>query len=454
MKKNNAIFVCNSCGAEYTKWNGKCQSCNLWNTIPEEPIIINAKEIKNENKYNKLDFSAIDDDVNEQVRFLTGISEFDRVCGGGIVPASAILIGGDPGIGKSTLLLQISAYLSKKINCIYISGEESKNQIKQRALRLDIKDTKMQIACSNSVDEIIASINEECDLLVIDSIQTIQTNEITASPGSISQIKLCSHKLITFCKLNNIVLIIVGHVTREGNIAGPKLLEHMVDSVFYFEGNNNSQFRVLRAIKNRFGRTDEIGIFVMEEKGLIPVNNPSEFLLSEHNDEISGTAVFAGMQGGRPILLEVQSLIAKGNFPSPKRAIIGSELNKLSVILAVLEARYDIPFSNFDVYLNISGGIKISEPGIDLAIVASLISSSINKPLPRGSIFMGEISLTGQVRNIEYLEQRISEASRLGFKKVFIPHVKNIKNLQKFKNLEMIEISNLFELINYLRGTK
>jgi DNA repair protein RadA/Sms len=454
MAKKVNSFICSTCQATYPKWTGKCDSCEQWNTIVENTNInIATSNHKNISKGNLLKFENLADRTEILPRYLTTIEEFDRVCGGGIVSGSAILVGGEPGIGKSTILMQVVAKLSKTLNCIYISGEESIDQIARRAERLGIEDKNLQISTASSINDILYTISKmpETKLLIIDSIQTVYLEEIGSIVGTVSQVKACANELINFCKKNNIILIMIGHVTREGQIAGPKVLEHMVDCVLYFEGEKNNNYRILRAVKNRFGACDEIGIFEMTETGLQEVENPSALFLQDYLSNLSGTAVFCALEGIRPVMVEVQSLINPTVFPTPKRAVVGADSNRLSMITAVLENKAGILFANKDIYLNIAGGLKITEPSLDLAIVASLVSSFLDKPLVKGSVFIGEVSLSGQIRNTSALEKRLNEAQRLGFELAIIPKL-NDKQRKMLKNsIKTIEIQNINDIINFIK---
>jgi DNA repair protein RadA/Sms len=359
-------------------------------------------------------------------RLLSGIAEFDRVCGGGLVAGSVLLVGGDPGIGKSTLLLQVAAQLSQQTPCCYISGEEAVDQIRMRAFRLGVGHTHLLLASATNLSDILATLKQGTPpaVVVIDSIQTIFSESIDSAPGSVSQVRLCTQELISFAKKYHTVIILVGHVTKEGTIAGPRVLEHMVDTVLYFEGERGHQFRLLRGVKNRFGATDEIGVFEMTHTGLIEVTNPSALFLSERAEAVSGSVVFAGMEGTRPLLVEIQALVAPTAFGTPRRAVIGWDVNRLAMVIAVLEARCGILFGMRDVYLNVAGGLKIQEPAADLAVAAALVSALFDQALPQETIFFGEISLSGEVRGVPQTEARLKEAAKLGFKHAVIPQTK------------------------------
>jgi len=424
MAKTQHQFVCQDCGGWHSKWSGRCDTCGAWNSIVEEVLSTkpNArqKQIDPESFFSTLE-TASDNPLLSHSRILTGVSEFDRVCGGGLVPGSVILVGGDPGIGKSTLLLQVVASLSGTESCAYISGEEALTQLRLRAQRLKVNKASVHMASSTQLQDILAAIEklQGLKLVIIDSIQTMMSPEIASTAGSVSQVRTCTQDLISLAKKRGHVVVLVGHVTKEGVLAGPRVLEHMVDTVLYFEGEKNYDYRILRSVKNRFGATDEIGVFAMGDQGLTEVSNPSELFLANHQNEVSGTAIFAGMEGTRPILVEIQALVAPSYLPSPRRTAVGWDSNRLSMVLAVLEARCGVSFGNRDIYLNVAGGLKISEPAADLAVAAALISAVKNKPVPPSSIYFGEIGLTGEVRPVSHSELRFKEAEKLGFSEAF-----------------------------------
>lgn len=413
-------YICSNCGSIASKWSGQCFECQSWGTIEEE-IVSNSKvTVVAGGAPQRIE--ELDNIVTEKLRRATSIEELNRVLGGGLVAGSAILIGGDPGIGKSTLLLQLSAsFAMGGLGCLYITGEESIEQIKLRGQRLGVSDTKASITAITNLEDIIATIDagkKDLELVIIDSIQTIYSNELSAPPGSISQIKACAHELTSYAKQNNIAIILACHVTKEGQLAGPKVLEHMVDTVLYFEGDHNGHFRILRSIKNRFGSVGEIGVFEMTSGGLAEVSNPSELFLMERENNVSGTVVFAGIEGSRPLLIEIQALIAPSNIPTPRRSVVGWDVNRLSMIIAVLGVRYGLNLSAYEVYLSVAGGLKITEPAADLAVAAALISAATNSPVPQQSVFFGEIGLSGEVRKVTQAEARVKEATKLGFNKI------------------------------------
>ena len=439
-------YSCESCGTIHTKWAGKCPDCGAWNSLIEEYEVggfgsnsgleTNNQKLKPE-EGQKIEMVDLDHKIDNINRIKINIEEFDRVILGGIVRGSAILIAGDPGIGKSTLLLQTAAAISridKKV--FYISGEESVDQVLMRAKRLHLDKDKVKLASNTNVTNILKTLNDKNppDIVIIDSIQTMFIDNISSTPGTISQIRACTSELTMIAKRKNITIIIVSHVTKDGQIAGPKLLEHMVDTVLYFEGDRNQQFRLLRSIKNRYGPAGEIGVFEMNELGLEEVNNPSELFLSNRNDNISGTAVFAGIEGSRPILSEIQALITPSFIPSPRRSVVGLDLNRLSMIIAVLGSRFGLNLSQKEVYLNVVGGLKISEPAVDLAMCLALISAAKDKPLPDASVAIGEVSLTGEVRMVSHIDLRVREAAKLGFKNCILS--KHVLKLKIWKNIE------------------
>jgi DNA repair protein RadA/Sms len=435
MAKAKSVFFCQNCGAESSKWMGRCSQCGEWNTLVEE-IIKETKHSRTPSRgvgNQKTKPTALPDiEISSITRVSTTFGEIDRVLGGGIVPGALMLLGGDPGIGKSTLLLQVSQKVADTVGTVlYASGEESQLQLKLRAERLHINSERLQVIADTDLDHIL----EQADamtpsLLVIDSIQTMYTGDIDAAPGSVSQVRECTSRLLRFCKERNIPTVIIGHVTKEGNIAGPRMLEHMVDVVLYFEGERSYQFRILRSIKNRFGSTSETGIFAMVEEGLQELSNPSASLLAERSDEESGSAVMIYLEGVRPILVEVQSLVVTTAFGMPRRTAIGYDLNRLIVLLAVLEKRCGFTLGNKDVYVNVIGVLKVNEPACDLSMAVAIVSNLKNRIVPTDMVILGEVGLTGNVRSIPRIEQRINEAKKLGFKKFIIPegNYKQIKD--------------------------
>src|SRR5579859_5762783 len=419
MAKSSTSYVCQFCGATHAKWSGKCEACGRWNTITEEgvapPLGSGATRRAKGRRITLEDLKT--EDAPPQRR-PTGIAEFDRVTGGGLVPGSALLVGGDPGIGKSTIILQaLGKYAQNGGRAIYISGEEAMAQVRMRAARMGLKDSPVALASATSVEDILATLGREKapGVVAIDSIQTIWTASLEAAPGTIAQVRTASFDLVRYAKSSGAALILVGHVTKDGQIAGPKAVEHLVDAVLYFEGERGHQFRVLRAVKNRFGPTDEIGVFEMTGKGLAEVANPSALFLGDRDSVSPGTAVFAGLEGTRPLLVEIQALIAPAGYGTARRAVVGWDTGRLAMILAVLDARAGLGISGSDVYLNVAGGLKVEEPAADLAAAAALVSSLIGQPLPKESVFFGEISLSGDVRPAPQAELRMKEAAKLGF---------------------------------------
>ena len=427
MAKAQKSYICQSCGAVTSRWAGKCEACNEWNTIAEEITEASVpKGLSGKQKGRVIDFVDLRHDTSKTYpRYKTRIDEFDRVTGGGLVPGAAILIGGDPGIGKSTLLLQAVCALTKNnVNCVYVSGEESTDQIRMRANRLGLGDTSVQLASATNVRDILESVKaapKKVQLLVIDSIQTMYVDSIDSAPGTVTQVRTSTQEIIRMAKARDIAVIFVGHVTKDGQIAGPRVLEHLVDTVLYFEGDRSHQFRILRTVKNRFGPTDEIGVFEMAEQGLIEVANPSALFLSQRHEGAAGSAVLAALEGTRPLLVEVQALVAPSSLGSPRRAVLGWDSNRLAMIVAVLESRCGISLSSHDIFLNIAGGIRINEPAADLAVAAALIRALSNEALPADTIFFGEVGLAGEIRQVSQPELRLKESSKLGFERATIP---------------------------------
>jgi DNA repair protein RadA/Sms len=438
------------------KWSGKCDACNEWNTLTEELAQTPIPKGLNKKKGRSINFFSLQgEDSKSLKRHVIGINEFDRVSGGGIVPGSAILIGGDPGIGKSTLLLQIVCALAKKDRkCAYISGEEAIDQVRLRASRLGLQNAPVNLASSTNVRDIVASIEDksnELDLVIIDSIQTMFIDNIDSAPGTVTQVRSSAQEIIRTAKSLGVSVVFVGHVTKDGQIAGPRVLEHMVDTVLYFEGDRSHHFRILRAVKNRFGPTDEIGVFEMANEGLIEVHNPSKMFLSQRQQDVAGSAVLAGLEGTRPLLVEVQSLVAPSGLATPRRAVIGWDHNRLAMILAVLESRTGLKFSGTDVFLNIAGGIRINEPAADLAVAVSLISSLNNIPVNANTVFFGEIGLSGEIRPVAQPDSRLKEASKLGFEKAVIPQVKS-KTKSKNANMSVTYINHIDDLVEMFKS--
>ncbi|MEN6294634.1 MAG: DNA repair protein RadA [Chloroherpetonaceae bacterium] len=438
--KAKSVFVCSNCGARSARWQGRCPSCGAWNSFVEEVLSqTNTPKSKSKQSTPTL-LSQVQNESTE--RILTGNEEFDRVLGGGIVPGSVVLIGGDPGIGKSTLLLQISGRFQPE-NCLYITGEESLNQISLRSKRIFHKDEDLQIIAETNLETIFDSIKdlENLEFVVIDSIQSMSSNNVDGIAGSLIQIRECTNEITNFAKKNNLTFFLIGHITKEGAIAGPKVLEHIVDTVLQFEGEKNYNYRILRTLKNRFGSTNEIGIFEMTDEGMVEVKNPSEIFLSNPTDE-SGVAISCAIEGSRAILIEVQALVTPSNFAYPQRITNGFDMRRLQLILAVLEKRLGLNFSSRDVFVNIAGGIVISDPALDLAIATALVSSFKDQKLPLNSVIIGEIGLTGEVRGISNISQRLSEIQKLKFQNAILPEISFQKLHDKFE-LDLIPVSNV-----------
>jgi DNA repair protein RadA/Sms len=456
MSRKVLSFVCQNCGAAYGRWQGKCESCGEWNTLAEEsaeaPVGKAGAKLPGRGRPFALQpLSGASDDAP---RLPTGLSEFDRVTGGGLVRGSVILVGGDPGIGKSTLLVQVAAAMARlKHRSVYISGEEAVAQVRLRAERLALSDAAVELASETSVEDIIATLSqgELPRLVVIDSIQTMWTNSVESSPGSVTQVRASAQMLIRFAKRSGACVILVGHVTKDGQIAGPRVVEHMVDAVMSFEGEGSHQFRILRAVKNRFGPTDEIGVFEMTGLGLREVQNPSELFLSERDLGSPGTAVFAGIEGTRPVLVEIQALIAPTAFATPRRAVVGWDGARLAMILAVLEARCGMAFGTCDVFLNVAGGLRIAEPAADLAVAAALASAALARPLPSETVVFGEVGLSGEVRAVARADARLKEAAKLGFAGAIIP---SRRSASAAVGLTLIEIGHVGDLLKLLRQAR
>ena len=453
MARPSEQFTCQSCGETYRKWQGRCDSCGEWNSLLESTGDTAVPSGLTTGKGRSLTFTALNADISEHKRTLSRIGELDRVLGGGFVPGSSILIGGDPGIGKSTLLLQAVAKMALAgSSCIYISGEEATQQISMRAQRLGLADAPVQLASANSIRDIITSVEktETPKLLVIDSIQTVFADNLPSAPGSVAQVRASAQELIRLARKTGLSVILVGHVTKDGQIAGPRVLEHMVDTVLYFEGDRGHQFRILRAVKNRFGATDEIGVFEMSDRGLQQVENPSSLFISSPDKTISGASVFAGMEGSRPLLVEIQGLVAPTPQATPRRAVVGWDASRLAMLLAVLDTRCELSFSGSEVYLNVAGGLRVQEPAADLAVAAALVSSASDIPVPPGSLFFGEIGLSGEVRPVGQTDARLKEAAKLGFTTAIIPAGSKVKG----GTMKIIEVEHLREIVSLFTETK
>ena len=451
MSKIKTTFVCNDCGSNFPKWQGQCTSCKSWNSISEEVILKPKNNSWGKNNFDNIKTSTPQKISNivyrEEDRLVTLDVEFNRVLGGGIVPGSLILLGGEPGIGKSTLLLQVAIKLP--YSTLYISGEESQSQIKMRANRMNYESDECYILTEISLESIFKQIQKiKPQILIIDSIQTLKTDLIDSAPGSISQIKTCTSELINFAKKTSTPVIIVGHITKDGNIAGPKILEHMVDTVLQFEGDRNHVYRILRVNKNRFGSTNEIGVYEMNVKGLKEISNPSEILISKKNQELSGNAISATIEGMRPFMIEVQALVSTAVYGTPQRSSTGYNSKRLNMLLAVLEKRVGFRLASKDVFLNITGGISVDDTALDLAVVAAIISSNEDLILNEKYCFAAEVGLSGEIRPVQRLEQRITEAEKLGFSTIFISKFSKL-NISP-KSIKIIYLSKIEDLINNL----
>lgn len=450
-KAKKTIFFCQNCGHEESKWLGQCPACREWNTFVEEKItpVKGAAAGKSVREGEVVTLSSVRTDGEERIK--TDIQELDRVLGGGIVPGSLVLVGGDPGIGKSTLLLQVCQKLSeKKESVLYISGEESLKQIKLRADRMGKFSEYLLLLCETNLETIRQTIErQKPHLAIIDSIQTMYSEEIGSAPGSVSQVREATNTFMQLAKGLGISIFIVGHVTKEGTVAGPRVLEHMVDTVLYFEGDRHASYRILRGVKNRFGSTNEIGVFEMRQTGLEEVANPSEFMLSGKSENASGSVVACSMEGTRPILMEIQALVCASNFGFPRRTAAGTDYNRVNLLMAVLEKRMGLPLSNYDAYVNIAGGIRMNEPAVDLGIVMAIFSSYKNRPVPEDMIVFGEVGLSGEVRAVSMPEQRVSEAKKLGFKTCVIPSVSEnaVKNIEGIRVIGVRSVSEAIQLL-------
>lgn len=452
-KGKKSIFFCQNCGHEEAKWLGQCPACKEWNTFVEERIdsgitrgtTVAARAV-HEAKVVPLTEVTADDDTRSE----TGIKELDRVLGGGIVPGSLVLVGGDPGIGKSTLLLQVCQRMAQMKKILYISGEESQAQIKLRANRMGNFTSSLLLLCETNLGIIRSVIEKERpELVIIDSIQTMYSEDVTSAPGSVSQVRESTNVFMQLAKGLCIPIFIVGHVTKEGTVAGPRVLEHMVDTVLYFEGDRHASYRILRAVKNRFGSTNEIGVFEMRQSGLVEVENPSEYMLSGKPENASGSVVACSMEGTRPILLEIQALVCRTNFGMPRRTAAGTDYNRVNLLMAVLEKRLGMSLGNCDAYVNIAGGIKMNEPAIDLGIVMALVSSYRNRPIDEKTIVFGEVGLSGEVRAVNMPEQRVAEAKKLGFETCILPEI-SLKMVKEIQGIRLVGVKTVNEAVGII----
>jgi DNA repair protein RadA/Sms len=461
MAKPALRYVCQSCGAAAPKWTGRCESCGAWNSLVEEiprDILPTGRKAsgKSGSSRRKVSFSSLESAGPAPARLVTGIAEFDRVVGGGLVRGSAVLVAGDPGIGKSTIVLQIAGALSSQARVAYVSGEEAVEQIRLRAGRLQLAQAPVSLAAATEMTAIIDAVDvaDGPEVVIIDSIQTMYLEGLDSAPGSVAQVRSSAAEIIRAAKRRGVAVILVGHVTKEGLIAGPRVLEHMVDTVLYFEGERGHQFRILRAVKNRFGPSDEIGVFSMTDGGLSEVANPSELFLAERRGNVSGASVFAGIEGTRPVLVEIQALVAPSSLGSPRRAVVGWDSARLAMVLAVLEARCGLAFGAQDVYLNVAGGLRITEPAADLAVAAALISSRLDHPVASDTVVFGEIGLAGEVRAVSQTEIRLKEAAKLGFARALVPAAKEGRGAKRDSLKQgspvVHEIGHLLDLIDTL----
>lgn len=448
-KAKKSVFFCQNCGHEESKWLGQCPACKEWNTFVEEKVrTAKTAVVKTAREAEVVSLSEVSAD--DHTRILTGIQELDRVLGGGIVPGSLVLVGGDPGIGKSTLLLQVCQRLSQEKNILYISGEESLAQIKLRANRMGEFKENLKLLCETNLETIKNIIEgRRPELVIIDSIQTMYSEEVSSAPGSVSQVRESTNVFMQLAKGLGISIFIVGHVTKEGTVAGPRVLEHMVDTVLYFEGDRHASYRILRGVKNRFGSTNEIGVFEMRQAGLTEVENPSEYMLSGKPENASGSVVACSMEGTRPILIEIQALVCQSNFGLPRRTAAGTDYNRVNLLMAVLEKRIGLPLSNYDAYVNIAGGIKMNEPAIDLGIIMALVSSYKNRPIDEKMIVFGEVGLSGEVRAVNMPEQRVSEAKKLGFETCVLPAVSR-DMVKDMKGIKIVGVKTINDAMNLL----
>ncbi len=450
-KAKKSIYFCQNCGHEESKWLGQCPMCREWNTFVEEKVTV-SKGTAAKNTVREAEVVTLSSvSTDQEDRMQTEIEELDRVLGGGVVPGSLVLVGGDPGIGKSTLLLQVCKRLSDQgRKVLYISGEESLKQIKLRANRMGTFSDHLLLLCETNLETIRQVIEREHPAVaVIDSIQTMYSEEVTAAPGSVSQVREATNTLMQIAKGLNITIFIVGHVTKEGTVAGPRVLEHMVDTVLYFEGDRHASYRILRGVKNRFGSTNEIGVFEMRETGLEEVPNPSEYMLNGRPEDASGSVVACSMEGTRPILMEIQALVCRSNFGMPRRTAAGTDYNRVNLLMAVLEKRVGLPLSNYDAYINIAGGIRMNKPAIDLGIVMAIVSSYKNQSISPGTIVFGEVGLSGEVRAVSMPEQRVAEARKLGFKTCIMPQVSK-DMLKKIEGIEVIGVKSVNQAMNLI----
>ena len=448
-KAKSNVFFCQECGYESSKWMGQCPGCRAWNSFVEEPVVKSSGKSAGKLGSGTAKPVTLEEiETSETERISSGMAELDRVLGGGIVPGSLVLVGGDPGIGKSTILLQVCKNLAGAgVSTLYVSGEESLRQIKMRAARIGTFSGNVKFMCETSLAEIEGAITKEKPkVVIIDSIQTMCNEEISSAPGSVSQVRESTSVLMQLAKKQGVMIFIVGHVTKEGTVAGPRVLEHMVDTGLYFEGDRHAAYRILRGVKNRFGSTNEIGVFEMGENGLSEVVNPSEYMLTGRPENASGSVVACSMEGTRPILLEIQSLVCRTSFGIPRRTAAGTDTNRVNLLLAVLEKRLNLPLSSCDAYINIAGGIRMNEPAIDLAVVLAVISSYQDKPIDEKTIVFGEVGLSGEVRAVSMARQRVMEAKKLGFKRVILPKV-SAQSMEPVEGIQLVGVASVLDAL-------
>lgn len=447
--KTKTVYICQSCGVHSPKWSGQCLDCGKWNSLVEEQVSSGGRQPRFQGFANAISKPTLLADVqlNELDRISTELAEFDLVLGGGLVAGSVILIGGDPGIGKSTILLQTLCHLSKNYPCLYVTGEESLQQVTQRARRLNLPQTQLNLLAETQVENIIqVAMDTKPQVIVIDSIQTVYTNSLQSAPGGVSQVRESAAQLVRFAKTSGAILFLVGHVTKEGTLAGPRVLEHMVDTVLYFEGENDNRYRIIRAVKNRFGAVNELGIFAMTDKGLREVNNPSAIFLSHYQQEVAGSSVMVTWEGSRPLLVEVQALVDESHLANPRRVTVGFEHNRLAMLLAVLHRHGGIATFAQDVFVNVVGGVKVTETGIDLALLLAVLSSMKNKPLSGELILFGEVGLAGEIRPVQSGQERLKEAAKHGFKTAIVPAANAPK--KPIPNMNIVAVNHLREALD------
>ncbi|MDR0407164.1 MAG: DNA repair protein RadA [Holosporales bacterium] len=442
MKKLKRVYACQACGATFPKWMGRCDACGAWNTLIEDIEEIASSSTSAPGK--SLELCALDGPLLHVDRLQSGVTEFDHVCGGGIVAGSVLLLGGEPGIGKSTILLQVLARLSQNYPCLYVSGEEAVDQIRLRAQRLNVSKAAVSLIATTRLEDVFETLTQHQEtfrVLVIDSIQTLKTALLDSAAGTVAQVRTATSALIELAKTKGLVILLIGHVTKDGMLAGPKVLEHMVDTVLYFEGDRGHPFRLLRSVKNRFGACDELGVFEMHDTGLAEVQNPSAVFLTQRKDPVPGTAIFVSIEGTRPLIIEIQALVGSSGFSTPRRSVVGWDINRLHMVVAVLETRCGFSFGQRDIYLSVTGGLHLNEPAADLAVAAALTSALTGVPLPLGLVIFGEIGLTGEVRPVSHHETRLKEAHKLGFQQAFVPEGKGLSkgplDAHYIKNLKL-----------------